>query len=366
MPTKIDSSPLYVGRFAPSPSGQLHFGSLVTALASYLDARHHNGQWLVRMEDIDATRCLPGVDSDILHTLECHDLHWDGTVLYQQQQHARYQAKLDNLLAEKSAYFCACTRKQIKANGGHDNHYCRELGLTAQAVSESAPNTRGLAIRLKLDCHLSAFDDGIMGRVDKTGAISAAHSISPDLTSSSFAEAEQHRVKSNSNSNSNSDDGSISASEATPLSTVPEDVVIKRSDGLFAYNFVVALDDEYQGVTDIIRGSDLLDVTPLQYAIYRSLGCSVPRYGHIPVAAVSQGRKLSKQNHAAPINNKNALENIVHGLSFLGQGNYHANEFENVTQLLTMAISRWDRKLVPKIAEIIVGEHESTYYSHPL
>ena len=142
--------------------------------------------------------------------------------------------------------------------------------------------------------------------------------------------------------------------------------MIKRSDGLFAYNFVVALDDEYQGVTDIIRGSDLLNVTPLQRAIYRSLGCNVPQYGHIPVAAVTPGRKLSKQNHAAPINNKNVLENIVNGLSFLGQGDYHANEFENATQLLTMAISRWDRKLVPKIAEIIVGEHESTYYSHPL
>ena len=362
MPSKIDSSPLYVGRFAPSPSGQLHFGSLVTALASYLDARHLNGQWLVRMEDIDAPRCLPGVDSDILHTLECHGLHWDGPVLYQQQQHASYQAKLDSLLADNSAYFCACTRKQIKANGGHDNHYCRELGLTAQAVSESAPNTRGLAVRLKLDCHLDAFNDGIMGRVDKTGAISKAHSTSADLTSSSFAEAEQDRDK----SSSRSDDGSISASEVTPLSTVPEDVVIKRSDGLFAYNFVVALDDEYQGVTDIIRGSDLLNVTPLQRAIYRSLGCNVPQYGHIPVAAVTPGRKLSKQNHAAPINNKNVLENIVNGLSFLGQGDYHANEFENATQLLTMAISRWDRKLVPKIAEIIVGEHESTYYSHPL
>jgi len=328
MPSKIDSSPQYVGRFAPSPSGQLHFGSLVTALASYLDARHHNGQWLVRMEDIDAPRCLPGVDSDILRTLECHGLHWDGTVLYQQQQHARYQAKLDNLLADKSAYFCACTRKQIKANDGHDNHYCRDLGLTAQAVPESASDTRSLAIRLKLDCHLDAFDDGIMGSVDKTEA--------------------------------------ISRSEVSPLSAAPEDVVIKRSDGLFAYNFVVALDDEYQGVTDIIRGSDLLDVTPLQRAVYRSLGCNVPQYGHIPVAAVSPGRKLSKQNHAAPINNKNVLENIVNGLSFLGQGNYHANEFENATQLLTMAISRWDRKLVPKIAEIIVGKRESTYYNHPL
>ncbi|AMJ75868.1 MULTISPECIES: glutamate--tRNA ligase family protein [Alteromonas] len=363
MPSKIDSSPQYVGRFAPSPSGQLHFGSLVTALASYLDARHHNGQWLVRMEDIDAPRCLPGVDSDILLTLECHGLHWDGSVLYQQQQHTRYQAKLDSLLADKSAYFCACTRKQIKANGGHDNHYCRDLGLTAQSETESASDTRSLAIRLKLDCQLDAFDDGIMGGVDKTGALSVVNSVAHS-TSSGLVEAERHTVKRSNNSNSNDD--SISASRVTPLSTAPEDVVIKRSDGLFAYNFVVALDDEYQGVTDIIRGSDLLNITPLQRAIYRSLGCYVPKYGHIPVAAVSPGRKLSKQNHAAPINNKNVLENIVNGLSFLGQGDYHANEFEDATQLLTMAISRWDRKLVPKIAEIIVGKHESTYYSHPL
>ncbi|MDO6568005.1 tRNA glutamyl-Q(34) synthetase GluQRS [Alteromonas sp. 1_MG-2023] len=342
MQSTNNASPLYVGRFAPSPSGQLHFGSLVTALASYLDARHHNGQWLVRMEDIDEPRCLPGVDSDILHTLECHGLHWDGDILYQRKQHARYQAKLESLLASSSAYFCACTRKQIKANGGHDNQYCRHLGLTAQSFSALVPasesHNRGLAVRLKLDCHLDTFDDGIMGTV---------YSSSNGLKQSSFV-----------------DSGFIE--NAQEESAQIEDVVIKRSDGLFAYNFVVALDDEYQGVTDIIRGSDLLDVTPLQRAIYDTLGCSVPQYAHVPVASVSAGRKLSKQNHATPINNENVLENIVNGLSFLGQGEYNPNEFENATQLLTMAISGWDRKLVPKIAEIIVGKHESTYYSHPL
>ena len=360
MPSKIDSSPLYVGRFAPSPSGQLHFGSLVTALASYLDARHHNGQWLVRMEDIDEPRCLTGVDSDILHTLECHGLYWDGTVLYQHQQHARYQAKLDCLLVDKSAYFCACTRKQIKSNGGHDNQYCRSLGLTEQKTSESTSNTRNLAVRLKLDGHLDTFEDAIMGKVDNTRALSVSHVAAAASTAYNRPETQPH------NHQSTRSRSPLSENEMTPSCSAAEDVVIKRSDGFFAYNFVVALDDEYQGVTDVIRGSDLLNVTPLQRAIYRSLGCNVPQYGHIPVAAVSPGRKLSKQNHAAPIDNKNVLENIVNGLAFLGQGDYHANEFENVTQLLTMAISRWDRKLVPKIAEIIVGKHESTYYSHPL
>ena len=115
----------YVGRFAPSPSGQLHFGSLVTAVASYLDAKSHNGNWLLRMEDIDGPRCIEGVDKDILTTLEAHGLYWDGDVIYQSQQHARYQAVLDDLLTQEKAYFCTCTRKQIKAMGGVYNGHCR-------------------------------------------------------------------------------------------------------------------------------------------------------------------------------------------------------------------------------------------------
>ena len=308
MPMTSDCSPLYVGRFAPSPSGPLHFGSLVTALASFLDARHHMGKWLVRIEDIDQPRCIDGIDSDILRTLECHGLTWDGEVLYQHREHERYKAKLTELLHHNLAYYCACTRKEIKAAGGHNSAYCRSRQLT-----KATPNT---SIRLKLDATLGAFNDGIMGRV-------------------------------------------------SPSSLTPEDVVIKRSDGLFSYNFVVALDDDYQGITHVVRGADLLDITPLQQRVYSVMHCHIPQYSHIPVASIEPGRKLSKQNHAAPVNNKQVLTNLFNALAFLGFSLKNCRDFTNAEQLLSWAITHWDRKLVPKIAEIIVDKGECTYYNQP-
>lgn len=301
----------YVGRFAPSPSGSLHFGSLVTALASFLDARHLNGQWLVRMEDIDTPRCVAGADSDILHTLEAHGLTWDGDVLYQSQQHQRYQDKIAQLLAGQQAYYCRCTRKQIKAMGGRYDGRCRALGL--------GPAT-DTAVRLKLDVPLTGFHDGIRGDV----------------------------------------------SVASPYS---EDVIIKRRDGLYAYNLVVALDDAYQGVTDIVRGSDLLDITPLHRALYQALDCPTMAYYHIPVAAVSAGRKLSKQNHAKPIDNNQVMANLLRALDFLGMGSVislNKGDYDSHESLLCTAITEWDRNLVPNTAEIIVDRNESTYYSEPL
>jgi len=313
MPIKSDTSSLYVGRFAPSPSGQLHFGSLVTAVASFLDARYHKGKWLVRMEDIDTPRCIKGVDSDILRTLECHGLNWDGDVLYQHQQHSRYHTKLAALIDSDKAYRCTCTRKQIKAMGGHSRGKCgsNSLGTNASAALSNA------AIRLKLGMPIEKFYDGIMGEISLP-------------------------------------------------TTLAEDVVLKRSDGLFSYQFVVALDDEYQGITHIIRGSDLLQVTPLQRCVYNALQCPIPEYAHIPVASVAPGRKLSKQNHAAPIDNNKAFTNLLKAMSFLGLSTHGSRDVSSPEALLQVAISRWDRKFVPKTAEIIVDKHESTYYNEPL
>jgi len=305
----------YVGRFAPSPSGQLHFGSLVTAVASYLDAKSHNGKWLLRMEDIDEPRCIAGVDKDILTALEAHGLFWDDEVMYQSQQHARYQAVLDDLIKQQHAYFCTCTRKQIKAMGGIYNGHCRDKHITP------CDNT-DCAVRLKVDAQLEAFIDVIMDNVE------------PDTS--------LHHT------------------------TLAEDVVLKRRDGLFSYNLVVILDDVFQQVNHVIRGCDLIDVTPLQRAVYQTLGFTSPAYGHVPVAAVAPGRKLSKQNRAAPINNNIALDNIVRVMHFLGFAFPNASEFDDVESALNHAISVWDRKKVLKIAEIIVPQHESTYYSEPL
>ena len=303
----------YVGRFAPSPSGQLHFGSLVTAVASYLDAKCHNGTWLLRMEDIDEPRCIAGVDKDILTTLEAHGLYWDGDVIYQSQQHPRYQELLDDLLTQEKAYFCTCTRKQIKAMGGIYNGNCRDKTVCSA--------TQDCALRLKVDTPLEAFEDVLMGKF----------------------------TPSSSNANLNA-----------------EDVVLKRRDGLFSYNLVVILDDVFQQVNCVIRGCDLIDVTPLQRAVYKTLGYTAPQYGHVPVAAVAPGRKLSKQNRAAPVNNDTALNNIVRVMDFLGFSFPNASEFDDIDSALKAAISMWDRKKVVKTPEIIVPQHESTYYSEPL
>ncbi|WP_334021775.1 tRNA glutamyl-Q(34) synthetase GluQRS [Alteromonas sp. S015] len=303
----------YVGRFAPSPSGQLHFGSLVTAVASYLDAKSHSGRWLLRMEDIDEPRCIAGVDKDILTTLEAHGLYWDGDVIYQSQQHARYQAVLDDLLIQEKAYFCTCTRKQIKAMGGIYNGHCRNKTVYSA--------TQECAVRLKVDSQLEPFNDKLMGKVLP--------------------------------SNSNTD-------------LIAEDVVLKRRDGLFSYNLVVILDDVFQQVNHVIRGCDLIDVTPLQRAVYHTLGYTTPEYGHVPVAAVAQGRKLSKQNRAAPVKNEKALSNIVRVMHFLGFSFPNASEFSDINSALKTAISMWDRKKVVKTPEIIVPQHESTYYNEPL
>lgn len=311
MKSSIDSASPYVGRFAPSPSGLLHFGSLVTALASYLDARRHNGRWLVRMEDIDAPRCVAGADAEILRTLEAHGLTWDEDVLYQSHHHQRYQHKIDQLLEDNLAYYCECTRKQIKAMGGRYDGRCRARAL---------PSSSNTAIRLILDQPIHGFYDGIMGQV-------------------------------------------------SPTSTTPEDVVIKRRDGLYSYNLVVALDDDYQGITHIVRGSDLLDVTPLHRLVYGALNCATVDYCHIPVAAVASGRKLSKQNHAKPIDNRQVMVNVLRALDFLGMGSVISlvqGDYDSHEALLCAAVNEWDRKLVPNAAEIIVHRNESTYYSEPL
>ena len=214
-PSCLEPTQKYTGRFAPSPSGQLHFGSLVTALASYLDAKHHHGKWLVRMEDIDEPRCIAGTDTAILHALEVHGLQWDGEVMYQSKQHSRYQEVVDALLLHEQAYYCNCTRKMVKAMGGTYNGHCRDKGLT--------PSNGQLAIRLKLDTEWTPFTDLIMGEVcaPHQKLAGAGHRIE-DLR------VEKQRV---------------------------EDITIKRRDQLFSYNLVVVLDDVFQGVTHVISAS---------------------------------------------------------------------------------------------------------------
>ncbi|GGF86183.1 tRNA glutamyl-Q(34) synthetase GluQRS [Alteromonas lipolytica] len=300
------SSTHYVGRFAPSPTGPLHFGSLIAALASYLDAKAHNGTWLVRMEDIDAPRCIAGADKQILDCLAAHELIWDGKVRYQSAHLGDYDKVLAVLRSQQVLYACQCTRKQIKSTGGVYTGTCRELGL-----AES-----GNALRFKCDQPVTTFNDNLLGPVE----ITDPHAL--------------------------------------------EDTVLRRRDGLHSYNLVVVADDIAQGVNHIVRGSDLLATTAAHLTLYRQLGEQPPAYAHIPVAATSSGRKLSKQNHARPLDNRHALNNLQQALTFLGFADIASNH-TTTASLLSAAINAWQYNSVPKQHEIIVDGAESTYHNGP-
>lgn len=237
----------YVGRFAPSPTGPLHLGSLATAVASYLHARQAGGEWLVRIEDIDPPREVPGAADDILRTLEAFELEWDRSVLYQSQRLATYDAVAQRLLADGRAFRCRCSRSEIRAaNEGESGRYpgtCRDRYI--------APGDA--AVRVRVDSGSLAFDDGLQGAIE------------------------------------------------TDLAASLGDYVIVRRDDLPAYHLAVVLDDADQGVTTIVRGVDLLDSTAAHVHLQRVLGFATPQYFHLPVVVNAQGQKLSKQTGATAV-----------------------------------------------------------------
>jgi glutamyl-Q tRNA(Asp) synthetase len=237
----------YVGRFAPSPTGPLHLGSLVTAVASYLHARQARGQWLVRIEDIDPPREVPGAADQILRTLEGFELEWDGPVLYQSSRRAAYDAAASRLLAAGEAFRCRCSRSEIRAaNDGEPARYpgtCRDRHLTPVDA----------AIRVRVDPGRLQFDDGLQGKIE------------------------------------------------TDLSASLGDYVVVRRDGLPAYHLAVVVDDAEQGVTTVVRGVDLLDSTAAHIHLQRALGLTTPQYYHVPIVVNEQQQKLSKQTGAAAI-----------------------------------------------------------------
>ncbi|STV82343.1 glutamyl-Q-tRNA synthetase [Klebsiella michiganensis] len=227
----------YIGRFAPSPSGELHFGSLIAALGSYLQARAQNGIWRVRIEDIDPPREVPGAAETILRQLEHFGLHWDGEVLWQSKRHEAYRERLAWLREQGLCYYCTCTRARIHAIGGLYDGHCRDLRLGAENA----------ALRLRQTRPVLEFYDQLRG--------------------------------------------TIVADE--PLAR--EDFIIHRRDGLFAYNLAVVVDDHFQGVSEIVRGADLIEPTVRQISLYQHFGWQAPDYIHLPLALNAQGNKLSKQ-----------------------------------------------------------------------
>ncbi len=284
----------YHGRFAPSPTGPLHFGSLVAAVASWLDARAANGRWSVRIEDVDTPRTVPGAADAILATLEACGLEWDGEVTRQCARTALYEAALERLRKAGAAYRCRCTRREIADSG---------LAGVEGAVYPGTCRDRAIAIgeacawRLRVPDGIVEFVDRVQGRV------------------------------------------------AQDVGREVGDFVLRRRDGLYAYQLAVVVDDAEQGVTDVVRGADLLASTPRQILLQRALGLPMPRYLHFPVATDARGEKLSKQNLAPALDARSAASLIPVALAFLGQD---VPEGASTGELLAQAARRWSPDRVPR------------------
>lgn len=283
----------YVGRFAPSPTGPLHFGSLVAAVASWLDARAAGGEWHLRIEDVDAPRTVPGAEDAILRTLDALGLAWDGPVVRQGERTARYEAALDRLRDQGFIYRCRCSRREIADSGVHGIDGIVYPGTCRAAVA--SPESPA-AVRFRVAPGLLAFDDRVQGRIVQ----SLVHDIG--------------------------------------------DFVVRRRDGLFSYQLAVVIDDADLGVTDVVRGADLLVSTPRQVALQRALGLPTPRYLHFPVAAAN-GEKLSKQTLAPAIDAHSGPAALAAAIDFLGQV---PPEPGPPAAMLAQAARRWDPARIPR------------------
>ncbi|EEZ71865.1 tRNA glutamyl-Q(34) synthetase GluQRS [Neisseria cinerea] len=291
---------MYTGRFAPSPTGLLHIGSLLTAVASYADARSNGGKWLVRMEDLDPPREMPGAASHILHTLEAFGFEWDGEVAYQSRRYALYEETLCRLQTAGLVYPCHCSRKdwQAGARRGADgfvyNGRCRHPG------QRPAPQGKQPAWRIRVPDRIIGFSDGIVGGYTQNLA------------------------------------GDIG------------DFVLLRADGYWAYQLAVVADDAEQGVTHIVRGQDLLVSTPRQIYLQQCLGVPTPQYAHLPLLTNAQGQKWSKQT-LAPALDLNRREQLLRQV-FRYLNLPEAPETDRPAELLDWAVAHWDMDKVPKHA----------------
>lgn len=280
----------YIGRFAPTPSGHLHFGSLVAALASYLDARAVDGRWLLRMEDLDPPREEPGAQAAILKALESYGFEWDGEMVRQSERHDAYDQVINRLFSQGLAYACTCSRKQLEAYQGIYPGLCRNAGH----------GTEDAAIRLRVPELEYHFTDRVQG------------------------EFRQH------------------------LGREVGDFVIRRRDGLHAYQLAVVLDDAWQGVTDIVRGADLLDSTPRQLYLQELLGLPQPRYLHVPLITQPDGHKLGKSYRSPPLAADQATPLLLRALRALGQQPGPELVDASPRELLAWGIRHWDAGKIPR------------------
>jgi glutamyl-Q tRNA(Asp) synthetase len=292
-----DATTSYRGRFAPSPTGPLHFGSLIAAVGSYLDARRHGGEWLLRIEDLDRPREARGAGDTILRTLEAYGFEWDGAVVRQSRREAVYAAALEQLQRTNAVFPCACTRREISDSAIDVTNEPIYPGTCRNGVPAGR---RARAIRARVGNAVVGFDDRLQGRIEQR------------------------------------------------LADEVGDFVVRRADGLFAYQMAVVVDDFEQGVTDVVRGADLLASTPRQIFLQRRMGCPTPRYLHLPVAVNQNGEKLSKQTLATPLAPTDGSLQVWRALRFLGQEPPSALKTERIASLWTWARANWCAERIPR------------------
>lgn len=285
-----DNRMAYVGRFAPSPTGPLHFGSLLTAVASYCDAKAQQGQWLVRVEDTDIPRIYPGSEQHILQCLEAFQLYPDAEIIFQKDRLALYETVIEQLHAIGQVYACACTRKMLGSNHIYAGT-CRDLGLAFEHQ----------AIRVKVQDQRICFQDRLQG---------------------------QH---------------------CSNLKDELGDFVLKRRDGIINYQLAVVVDDHLQGITHVVRGADLLDNTERQIWLAQLLGYPTLSYMHLPLAMNDHGQKLSKQNLAKALDPKQAPELLQQALHALHQPEV---DIDRPEIMLQQAVAQWNTDLIPHCIEL--------------
>jgi glutamyl-Q tRNA(Asp) synthetase len=316
----------YRGRFAPSPTGALHFGSLVAAVGSYLEAKSRNGIWLLRMEDLDPPREQAGAADSILRALEACGLAWDGDIMVQSRRAEAYRAALARLETQGLVYVCGCSRREIADSqlryapprGVHETSLARasERGSGVEGSPDGAliypgtcrkglaPGKAARATRVRVGDALIEFEDRVQGRIRQD------------------------------------------------LAAEVGDFVLLRADGLFAYQLAVVVDDAEQGITDIVRGADLLDSTPRQIYLQQRLGLSTPRYLHLPAAVNAAGEKLSKQTRAAPVDARDPVPALARVMQFLGQSPPEELYRESLSAFWAWALAHWDAARIPRASSL--------------
>jgi glutamyl-Q tRNA(Asp) synthetase len=295
----------YLGRFAPSPTGPLHFGSLVTAVASYCDAKANDGKWLLRMEDLDKPREQAGASDMILRQLEGFGFEWDSEVSYQSQRSDLYAEALKLLQNKDLTYPCTCTRKEIVDST--ISHGIEGVVYPKTCLQHAVKTNIEAAWRIKTPAEKIAYIDTIQGKISQT--------LSQDVG----------------------------------------DFILKRADGLFAYQLAVVVDDAAQNISNVVRGADLLDSTPRQMYLQQLLNLPTPDYAHVPVASNTAGEKLSKQTRAQPISTSLARHQLFDALVFLGQQPPAAIKNATLGEAWRWAIANWGVLHVPKLRSIVAN-----------